>query len=89
MNAARISAVRGRRVWDSRGHPTVEAEVILDNGVTGRAIAPAGASRGRREAHELRDGGSRLRGLDVMQAVRGINLTIDSKLKGLDAGQQE
>ncbi len=89
MNAARISAVRARRVWDSRGNPTVEAEVRLENGAAGRAIAPAGASRGSREARELRDGGTRLNGLDVMGAVSGINLTIDSKLKGLDARDQE
>ena len=53
-----IDRVLGRRVWDSRGRPTVEAEVHLANGVTGRAIAPAGASIGRGEAVELRDGGS-------------------------------
>ena len=52
-----IRNVSGRRVWDSRGNPTVEAEITLENGVTGRAIAPAGASRGTREAMDLRDGG--------------------------------
>ena len=55
MNA--IKTIQARRVWDSRGKPTVEAEVILDRGVMGRAITPAGASTGSGEARELRDGG--------------------------------
>ena len=54
---ARIATVTGRRLWDSRGRPTVEAEVRLDSGAVGRAIAPAGASRGAHEAIDLRDGG--------------------------------
>ena len=65
MSATEILAIRGRRVWDSRGRPTVEAEVELVSGAVGRAIAPAGASRGGGEAVELRDGGSALGGLDV------------------------
>ncbi len=89
VTAARISAVRGRRVWDSRGNPTVEAEIRLASGVTGRAIAPAGASRGSREAHERRDGGMRLQGLDVKHALAGIRDTVDPALKGLDARDQE
>jgi len=62
-----ITAVKGRRVWDSRGRPTVEAEVHLACGAMGRAIAPAGASRGSREAIDLRDGGAALAGsrLDI------------------------
>ena len=59
---SRIRKVTGRAVWDSRGFPTVEAEVTLESGVVGRAIAPAGASTGAGEARELRDGGTRLRG---------------------------
>jgi enolase len=89
VNACRISALRGRRVWDSRGNPTVEAEIRLENGAWGRAIAPAGASRGSREAHELRDGGKRHRGLDVMAAVNGINQTLDPLLRGLDVSDQQ
>ena len=54
-----ITAVRGRQVWDSRGRPTVEAEVSLAGGAFGRACAPAGASMGAHEAWELRDGGER------------------------------
>ena len=57
-----ISKVHARRVWDSRGKPTVEAEVILNTGHMGRAITPAGASTGSGEAKELRDGGTPLRG---------------------------
>jgi hypothetical protein len=61
--ATSIRAVRARRVWDSRGRPTVEAEVHLQGGATGRAIVPAGASKGTREALELRDGGEAFGGL--------------------------
>ncbi|HSS64129.1 MAG TPA: phosphopyruvate hydratase [Gammaproteobacteria bacterium] len=89
MNPTGVSVVRARRVWDSRGNPTVEAEVRLENGAAGRAIAPAGASRGSREARELRDGGRRLRGLDVTRAVAGINQTLNAALRGLDAQDQE
>ena len=62
MTDTRITGIRGRRVWDSRGNPTVEAEVLLANGARGRAIALAGASRGMREALDLRDEGTALRG---------------------------
>ena len=68
-----IEKIRGRRVWDSRGNPTVEVDVILASGAMGRAIAPAGASRGAREALDKRDGGSKLRGLDVLHAVKNVN----------------
>ena len=60
MTGDRIERILGRRVWDSRGRPTVEAEVVLSGGASGRAIAPAGASTGSREAVDLRDGGSGL-----------------------------
>lgn len=83
-----IKAVRGRRVWDSRGKPTVEAEVQLNNGVTGRAITPAGASTGSGEARELRDGGKALRGLDVQRAVRNVNGPIATALTGMDIDDQ-
>ncbi|MCA3433922.1 MAG: phosphopyruvate hydratase, partial [Roseomonas sp.] len=58
MSSTIITAIRGRRVWDSRGRPTVEAEITLAGGATGRAIAPAGASTGSGEALDKRDGGS-------------------------------
>ncbi len=85
---AEIIAVRGRRVWDSRGNPTVEAEVELAGGLVGRAIAPSGASRGTREALELRDGGTFLRGKDVRSAVGNVGGAIASALVGRDATDQ-
>ena len=88
MTNTAIAAVRGRRVWDSRGRPTVEAEVALADGSVGRAIAPAGASRGSREAIDLRDGGARLGGLDVGLAVGHVNGPIAAALAGLDAMDQ-
>ncbi|MBX3707615.1 MAG: phosphopyruvate hydratase [Pseudomonadales bacterium] len=84
-----ITAVRGRRVWDSRGRPTVEAEVHLEGGSIGRAIAPAGASRGRHEAVELRDGGERFGGYDVTGAVSAVNGPIAAGIRGLAATDQE
>ena len=83
-----IRTVRARRVWDSRGKPTVEAEVVLESGAMGRAITPAGASTGSGEARELRDGGTALRGLDVQQAVRNVNGPISDAIKGLEVTNQ-
>jgi len=83
-----IVAVRGRRVWDSRGRPTVEADVALAGGAFGRAIAPAGASRGSREAIDLRDGGARFGGMDVTQAIANIDGPIARALVGHDALDQ-
>jgi enolase len=83
-----ITSVKGRRVWDSRGRPTVEAEVRLAGGAVGRAIAPAGASRGSREAVDLRDGGDALGGLDVRLAVEHVSGVIAQRLAGLDAADQ-
>jgi len=88
MNAFVIKSVHARRVWDSRGRPTVEAEVGLLGGALGRAIVPAGASRGSREALELRDGGPRFGGLDVLQAVAHVNGEIAGALQGLAAEDQ-
>ncbi|MEM1045659.1 MAG: phosphopyruvate hydratase [Pseudomonadota bacterium] len=83
-----IQSVHGRRVWDSRGNPTVEVDVRLENGDMGRAIAPAGASRGKREAIDLRDGGSALRGKDVARAVANVNGPIAAALQGHDVSDQ-
>ena len=83
-----IVSIHGRRVWDSRGHPTVEAEVRLATGAIGRAIAPAGASRGSREAADLRDGGAHLGGNDVTRAVGNVNGEISEALTGFDAHDQ-
>ncbi|MBW7922894.1 MAG: phosphopyruvate hydratase [Rubellimicrobium sp.] len=86
---ATITALTGRRVWDSRGRPTVEAEVVLDTGARGRAIAPAGASRGLREAVDLRDGGPHLGGRDVGRALAALREVIAPALTGLDARDQQ
>src|SRR6266404_3127607 len=84
-----ILSIRGRRVWDSRGRPTVEAEVRLASGAVGRAIAPAGASTGSGEAVELRDGGARFGGRDVRGAVAAIDGEIAAALTGHDAADQQ
>jgi enolase len=83
-----IAAIQARRVWDSRGRPTLEAEVTLQSGVRGRAIAPAGASRGTREAIDLRDGGPKLGGLDVGNAIANVAGPIARAVVGLDAVDQ-
>src|SRR5439155_24825028 len=73
-----IRKITGRRVWDSRARPTVEVEVELAGGARGRAIAPAGASRGKNEAADLRDGGLALGGFGVERAVANVNEAIAS-----------
>jgi len=83
-----IRRIDARRVWDSRGRPTVEAEVTLAGGAVGRAIAPAGASRGEREAIELRDGGSFCGGYGVARALASVAEVIAPALVGLDAADQ-
>ena len=89
MRDSTITALRARRVWDSRGNPTVEVEVTTAGGAIGRAIAPAGASRGTREAVDLRDGGARLGGMDVRRAVANVAEDIAPRLIGLDALEQD
>jgi enolase len=83
-----IEQVVARRVWDSRGRPTVEAEVQLRNDIVGRAIAPAGASTGSGEAVDLRDGGPSCGGLDVTRALDGIAREIAPALRGRDVTDQ-
>lgn len=85
---SRIVSVSGRQLWDSRGRPTVEAEVVLASGAVGRAIAPAGASRGAHEAIDLRDGGSAFGGFGVDRAVAGIGKEIAGAIAGMDARDQ-
>ena len=87
-NVLQIGRVRGRRVWDSRGRPTVEAEVMLGGGARGRAIAPAGASTGSGEALDRRDGGAAFGGYDVGVAVAAVNAEIAPALHGLEAADQ-
>jgi enolase len=88
MTASEIAAIRGRRVWDSRGRPTLEAEIVLASGVIGRAMAPAGASTGSGEALDLRDDGPAFDGWDVTRAVANVNGDIAVRLRGLDASDQ-
>ncbi len=83
-----IDTVVAREVLDSRGTPTVEAEVLLEGGASGRAIVPSGASTGAHEAHELRDGGSRYMGKGVQLAVGNIEEKIAPSLCGLSALDQ-
>jgi enolase len=85
----KIADVKGRRVWDSRGRPTVEAEIRLAGGAIGRAIAPAGASRGMHEAIDLRDGGDDFGGFGVDAALNNVNTTIAGLIEGMDARNQE
>ena len=83
-----IDTIEAREVLDSRGNPTVEAQVFLECGISGSAIVPSGASTGAHEAHELRDGGSRYMGKGVLQAVSKIHETISPALCGLSALDQ-
>lgn len=84
-----IVEVKGREVLDSRGNPTVEAEVILESGARGRAMVPSGASTGAHEAVELRDGGKRYAGKGVIKAVAAVNERIADEITGLDSLNQE
>lgn len=83
-----IIRIAAREVLDSRGNPTVEAEVFVENGMVGRAIVPSGASTGEREAVELRDGGSRYGGKGVRKAVGHVNGEIQDALIGMDVADQ-
>lgn len=85
---SQIKDIRGREVIDSRGNPTVEADVILESGAIGRAAVPSGASTGSREAIELRDGGSRFMGKGVLNAVKHVNEEIREALLGMEAKDQ-
>ena len=84
-----IADVHGRQVLDSRGNPTVEVDVVLESGASGRAIVPSGASTGVHEAVELRDGGTPWGGKGVSQAVANVNGEIAGLLRGRDASDQE
>ena len=86
---AKIISVKGRQVFDSRGNPTVEAEVFLDNGISATAISPSGASTGAFEAHELRDQDkNKFFGKSVNNEVENINNKISHKLKNLNSDDQ-
>ena len=83
-----IAHIKARQILDSRGNPTVEADVVLENGTLGRAAVPSGASTGSQEALELRDGGSAWMGKGVSQAVMNVNKVISPALIGKDAADQ-
>ena len=87
---AKIKSIKGRQVFDSRGNPTVEAEVFLENNISATAISPSGASTGAFEAHELRDKDkNNFLGKSVNIAVENINGKILNKLKGLESDDQK
>ena len=86
---SKIIDVKGREVLDSRGNPTVEVDVVLENGIVGRAIVPSGASTGEREALELRDGGTRFMGKGVLKAVSNVNGPLRDLVIGMDASDQK
>ncbi len=83
-----IKSIKAREILDSRGNPTVEVETILADGTIGRAAVPSGASTGKHEAVELRDGGSRYNGLGVLRAVKNVNQDIARAIIGLPADDQ-
>ncbi|MCI8460825.1 MAG: phosphopyruvate hydratase [Bacilli bacterium] len=85
----KIKDIVGREILDSRGNPTVEVDVILENGVLGRAAVPSGASTGEREALELRDGGSRYMGKGVLKAVENVNGPLRDLVIGMDVENQK
>jgi enolase 1/2/3 len=88
MSEPVIQSLVARRIWDSRGRPTIEAEITLSDGAVGRGIAPAGASRGSREAIDKRDGDKRFGGFDVRNALDGIAAEIAPAIVGLDPFDQ-
>ena len=88
MTDVAIRKLHARRIWDSRGRPTVEAEVTLSDGTVARGIAPAGASRGTREAVDRRDGGKALGGFDVQGALASVREEIAPLLVGRDPFDQ-
>ena len=88
MNATKIKHIQPRRIWDSRGRPQVEVDVVLESGICGRGVAPAGASRGSAEAVELRDGGDEFGGYDVTHSIDLIKKEIAPALKGIDVTMQ-
>lgn len=85
----KIKIIKAREILDSRGNPTVEVDVVLENGVLGRAAVPSGASTGEREALELRDGGDRYLGKGVLKAVQNVNEKIAPALIGMDVEKQQ
>ena len=86
---SKIKDIKGREILDSRGNPTVEVDVILDNGIIGRASVPSGASTGSREALELRDNDNRYNGKGVLKAVNNVNTILRDNLIGFEINKQK
>ena len=86
---SKIKKIKGRQIFDSRGNPTIEVDITLEDGSFGRASVPSGASTGAYEAYELRDGEKTLSGKTVLKAVEGINTEISNVLCGMEASAQE
>ena len=86
---SKINDIKGREILDSRGNPTVEVDVILDNGIIGRASVPSGASTGSREALELRDNDNRYNGKGVLKAVNNVNTILRDNLIGFEINKQK
>lgn len=86
---SKIKDIKGREILDSRGNPTVEVDVILDNGIIGRASVPSGASTGSREAIELRDNDDRYNGKGVLKAVNNVNTILKENLVGFETNKQK
>ena len=90
LNYMKIASIHARQILDSRGYPTVEADVILENGIIGTAAVPSGASTGTYEAHELRDGDNTVyQGKSVLKAVQNANTTIASLITDMDVTDQK
>ena len=85
----KIVDVKGREILDSRGNPTVEVDVYLEDGSMGRAAVPSGASTGEREALEMRDGGNRFMGKGVLNAVANVNGPLRDLVIGMDSYNQK
>lgn len=83
-----IVNVQARQILDSRGNPTVEVDVVTENGIMGRAAVPSGASTGEHEAVELRDGGDAYMGKGVSKAVENVNAVIAQELLGVSVFEQ-
>lgn len=88
MNDFQIKTIKAREILDCRGDPTIEVDVLTEKGILGRADTPAGRSRGKYEAFEIRDGGKRYHGLGVQKAVNTVNTIIAPMLQGMDVTHQ-
>ena len=86
---SKITKIKARQIFDSRGNPTVEVDVLTENGFLGRAAVPSGASTGEHEAVELRDGGNKYMGKGVLKAVNNVNKIISKEIVGKSVFDQK